>query len=129
MYVIWAMAGGALGAGARYLLVDWSGRALGAGFWGVAIANLIGSFLIGLIFGSIAAKVQAGLEGLPPKMAVFLATGVLGGFTTFSAFSLDAVRMIEDGKLGAAALYVGGSVLGGLILAAAGFAAGKAAFA
>ena len=118
-----------MGAGARYLLVDWSGRALGAGFWGVAIANLIGSFLIGLIFGSIAAKVQAGLEGLPPKMAVFLATGVLGGFTTFSAFSLDAVRMIEDGKLGAAALYVGGSVLGGLILAAAGFAAGKAAFA
>ena len=86
--------GGALGAVLRYfVLLLWPAP------WGVLAVNVAGSFVIGLL-----------AERLPPPLALFLITGVLGGFTTFSAFSLDALRLIEGGRPGTAALYVGGSV-------------------
>ena len=94
--------GGALGASLRYLAV-----LLWPAPWGVLGINVLGSLLIGLL-----------AVRLPPAAAPFLITGVLGGFTTFSAFSLDTLRLIEGGRLGAAALYVGGSV--GLSLLACG---------
>lgn len=94
--------GGALGASLRYLaLLLWPAP------WGVLAVNVAGSLAIGML-----------AVRLPPAAAPFLITGVLGGFTTFSAFSLDALRMVEGGRLGAAALYVGGSV--GLSLLACG---------
>ncbi len=86
--------GGALGAALRYLAT-----LLWPAPWGVLAVNVAGSLAIGLLAGR-----------LSPALAPLLITGVLGGFTTFSAFSLDALRLVEGGRLGAAALYVGGSV-------------------
>jgi len=68
--------------------------------------NILGSFAMGIVAGTFILRAD-----LPYPMRLFLATGVLGGFTTFSAFSLDAVALYERGELMAAALYVGGSVI------------------
>ncbi len=82
-------------------------RAVGTGFpLGIMAVNVIGCLLMGLIAGWFALKGQAGQE-----WRLFLATGILGGFTTFSAFSLDTALLWERGELGLAALYVVGSVV------------------
>jgi CrcB protein len=97
--------GGAIGAMLRFGLVTGAGRITGGGFpVGVLMANVVGSFLMGLI--AIWAT-QRGMQHLTP----FLMTGILGGFTTFSAFSLEAVTLWERGDTGQAALYVGLSVV------------------
>ena len=106
--------GGALGASARFLLGVSVMRYVGAGGFPVAVlvANVLGSFLMG-IFVVIAA--HKGLTHLSPLVM----TGLLGGFTTFSAFSLEAYTLFERGETGAAALYVTLSVvlsIGGLVL-------------
>ncbi len=103
--------GGALGASLRYLAT-----LLWPAPWGVLAVNVLGSFAI----GALAVR-------LPAAPAPFLVTGVLGGFTTFSAFSLDAVRLAEGGRLGAATLYVGGSVALSLGACAAGLWIGRLA--
>ena len=91
--------GGAIGATLRWLTGQLTLRAMGPGFpWGTVAVNLLGSFLMGVMVVVLAEK--GGNRAAP-----FLMTGVLGGFTTFSAFSLDAVT---------AAAYVGGSVFVGL---------------
>jgi CrcB protein len=79
--------------------------------------NILGSFAMGLVAGTFMLKAD-----LPYSLRLFLATGILGGFTTFSAFSLDAVALYERGEPTAAALYVVGSV----ILSIAGLWAGLA---
>jgi CrcB protein len=81
------------------------------------IINVLGSFLMGVIAEYFALKAH-----LPPMWRLFLTTGVLGGFTTFSAFSLDAALLYERGQLASAALYVAGSV----VLSIAGLFAGLA---
>jgi fluoride exporter len=93
--------GGAIGASLRYLAGLWVVRALGPTPFPVAIllVNVAGSFAMGLFIGAAA---QRGLAHLSP----FVATGILGGFTTFSAFSLEAVALYERGDLTGAALYV-----------------------
>ena len=102
--------GGALGASLRYLTGIAAVRLFGHGFpWGTLTVNIFGSFLMGVIV-----VVLAHVNG--NRFAPFLMTGVLGGFTTFSAFSLDAVTLYERGDFGAAALYVTASV--GLSIAA-----------
>ena len=97
--------GGALGASARYLAGLGVLRLLGPTPFPVAIliVNVLGSFLMG-IFVILAA--QRGWAAWQP----FVMTGVLGGFTTFSAFSLETVTLIERGQVGWALLYVGLSV-------------------
>ena len=103
--------GGALGAVARYLTGVASVRVLGSAFpWGTLTVNIVGSFLMGVLVVILA---QNGNRTAP-----FLMTGVLGGFTTFSAFSLDAVTLFERGQTGWALGYVGASVI--LSLAAIG---------
>ena len=100
-------AGGALGATLRYALGAWTLRALGAGFpYGTFAVNVLGSFVMGVS----AALLMERFPSVWGRFAPFLMTGVLGGFTTFSAFSLDALFLIERGRAAAAALYVGGSV-------------------
>lgn len=97
--------GGALGASARYLTGTTVTRALGHGFpFGTMIVNVVGSFLMGVLVVLLAKK---GGQGAAP----FLMTGILGGFTTFSAFSLDAMTLFERGQVVAAAGYVLGSVV------------------
>ena len=106
--------GGALGATARYLTGLAAVRALGPGLpWGTLIVNIAGSFLMGILVVMLA---QLGGN----RFAPFLMTGLLGGFTTFSAFSLDAVSLYERGAVGAAALYVSASVVLSLAAIAAG---------
>jgi len=90
--------GGALGAVLRYL------TGLAVGFpYGTLTVNILGSFAIGLLWVTLAARGQN-------HLAPLLITGILGGFTTFSAFSLDTLRLIEAGRIGAAGAYVAGSV-------------------
>jgi CrcB protein len=93
--------GGAIGAVLRYVTGIGLVRLFGhTGFpLGVLTVNILGSFLMGLF---IVAAAQRGLTHLSPLVA----TGILGGFTTFSAFSLEAVTLYERGALGLAALYI-----------------------
>ena len=96
--------GGAFGASARYLTNVGVMRLAGPGFpYGTMIANVLGSFLMGVLVVVLARK--GGMAYAP-----FLMTGVLGGFTTFSAFSLDTITLFERGEAGLAGLYVGVSV-------------------
>lgn len=108
--------GGAIGASLRYLTNVGAGRLFGAGFpVGTLIVNLLGSFLMGVLVVALARKGGT-------QLAPFLMTGVLGGFTTFSAFSLDALTLWERGQHGPAALYVLASVVLSLAAIVAGLA-------
>ena len=109
------MLGGALGAGARHLAGVAGLRWLGPGFpWWTLFVNLFGSLLMGLLAGWLSRA--GGTEGA----RLFLAVGILGGFTTFSAFSLELVLMLERGELASAAAYILASVTGGILLLFAG---------
>ena len=102
-----AAAGGALGAGARFLVNVACAQLLGPAFPGATLTvNVGGSFLMGLVVG-----ISGFLLGGSAPLRTFLATGILGGFTTFSAFSLDAVELIERRQPALAALYVAVSVV------------------
>ena len=105
--------GGALGASARYLLASATTRLVGPDFpWGTFLVNVVGCFGIGL-----AAGLLFGASDLAPRrFAPFAVPGLLGGFTTFSAFTLETFQLMERGSFAAALAYVGGSV--GLGLAA-----------
>ncbi|WYK05350.1 fluoride efflux transporter CrcB [Cereibacter sphaeroides f. sp. denitrificans] len=108
--------GGALGASARYLTNVGSMRLFGPSFpVGTMFVNVAGSFLMGVLVVVLAHKGD--------RYAPLLMTGMLGGFTTFSAFSLDAVTLYERGQAGLAAAYVGLSVGLSLVGLMAGMAA------
>ncbi len=109
---------GAIGATCRHLVGLAVMRALGPGFpWGTFAVNVSGSLIMGLFIGLWALKVSG-----PEEIRLFVAVGVLGGFTTFSSFSLDAVTLYERGALLPAAGYVAGSVLLSLAALFAGLA-------
>ena len=96
--------GGAIGASARFLTNVAALRLLGGAFpWATLAVNIVGSFLMGVLAVYLAGK--GGMRAAP-----FLMTGLLGGFTTFSAFSLDTLTLFERGEVGLAGLYVGASV-------------------
>ena len=102
-------AGSFIGGVFRYLLSQFiQGRFLTAFPLGTLGVNIIGCFLIGLVFG------LADRGNLTQEWRLFLATGILGGFTTFSAFSNETVGMLRDGQLIHAGAYVISSVLFGL---------------
>jgi CrcB protein len=116
------MIGGAIGAGCRYQLSRLALHHAGAGFpWGTLIVNLLGGLLIGLLAGLFARS------GGNEQLRLLLAVGVLGGFTTFSAFSLETYEMIAQGALAAAFTYVLASVVGALIMLVAGLWLARAA--
>ena len=99
--------GGGLGATLRHLVNVTCARCIGIGFpWGTFIINITGSTVMGLIAGYLAFKGEAS-----QPWRLFVMTGILGGYTTFSAFSLDAATLYERGALGLAAAYVLGSVV------------------
>lgn len=121
MNLLLVMGGGAVGAGARYLVGQATLAALGPGWpWGTLTVNLVGGLLMGLLAGSML-NTQAG-----EAWRLLLGVGVLGGFTTFSAFALDAVRMIERGAQGQALGYVAVSVIGSIAAVAGGMALARA---
>jgi CrcB protein len=99
--------GGAIGSAARYGVNVWSGRLLGSEFpWHTLAVNIIGCFAMGVIIELMALKLNVGSEA-----RAFLTTGILGGFTTFSAFSLDFALLVERKSYGLAGAYAAGSVL------------------
>jgi fluoride exporter len=112
--------GGAVGAWLRFVI----GRALGAGDFPFATlaVNVAGSFAMGLLAGWLVRQ-GSGAEG----WRLLLGVGVLGGFTTFSAFSLELVTLAQRGALGSALLYAVLSVAGGVIGLTAGLAITRAA--
>lgn len=115
--------GGALGAAARYLVGVAILRAAGPGFpLGVLTVNVVGSFLMGLF---VVAAAHKGLTHWGP----FVMTGMLGGFTTFSAFSLEAYTLYERGLAGQAAAYVAMSVVVSITGLIAGIWLGRALWA
>ena len=100
-------AGGALGAVGRYVVMAGTGQWAGfASPYGTMAVNIVGSFLLGALL-----EIMAFLWTPSEDMRVFLVVGVLGGFTTFSSFSLDTVLLLQRNELGLATLYVGGSVV------------------
>lgn len=110
--------GGGLGASLRHAINMLCARAFGTHFpFGTFIINITGSIVMGLIAGYLAFKGDAA-----QPWRLFIMTGILGGYTTFSAFSLDAALLYERGEMGLAAAYVIGSV----VLAIAGLFAGLA---
>ncbi len=112
--------GAGLGGMLRHAANLMSERAFGAAFpWGTLAVNVVGSLAMGLLAGWLALK--AG-ESSTPSLRLFLGTGVLGGFTTFSAFSLDVAILWERGQAGVAATYA----LGSLVLSIAGLVLGLA---
>ena len=120
--LFFVMLGGALGSGLRHLVNVGSTRLFGISFpWGTLSVNLIGSFIMGLLIGWLSLKYEGGGQGL----RLFLATGILGGFTTFSAFSLDAVMLWQRGEFLLAMGYVAGSVVFSLALLVVGLALGR----
>jgi CrcB protein len=109
--------GAALGGVARYVIGQIFAQRFGPGFpYGTLFINVTGSFLIGVV----AELATSRAFGMTPLIRVFAATGLLGGYTTFSAFSLDALVLVSDGAALLAALYAAGSVALGVVAAYAG---------
>ncbi len=105
--LLYVALGGALGASARHMLGMAMFRVMGPGYpWGTLFANVIGGLLMGILIGWLAFKVSGG-----ENLRLLLGVGALGGFTTFSSFSLEAVRMIETKAYGLAAGYISASVI------------------
>jgi CrcB protein len=122
--LLWIMLGGALGTACRYGVGLGLAALLGPAVpFGTLAVNLLGSALMGLLYALVQASAANG-----PALALILGTGFLGGFTTFSAFSLDTVRLVEDGQLPRALLYLGLTVAGCLGATALGYALGQRAF-
>ncbi len=119
--LLYVMVGGAVGSGARYL----TGRAmtalLGTGYpFGTLAVNLVGGLLMGVLVGVLARNAA------PEGWRLLLGVGVLGGFTTFSSFSLDVVTMAERGAPGLALGYILVSVIGSIAALFAGLSAVRA---
>jgi CrcB protein len=115
---LWVALGGAAGATARFAVAQWAGGRWTFP-WGTFAVNLTGSLAIGLVMTLLLAR------GSDPMYRLLLVTGFLGGYTTFSAFSFEALALLEERRWDAAALYVGGSVVLGLLATALGLGLGK----
>ena len=113
--------GASLGANLRYFLTIWAARKWGAEFpYGTLIINVVGSFGIGVILTLGTTRIA-----LTESTRLFLVTGLLGGFTTFSTFSFESLELATSGRPAAALFYVGSSVGLGLVAAAAGVAVAR----
>ena len=127
--LLYVALGGALGASGRHLLGVVSTRVMGTTFpWGTFVANVIGGFFMGLLVGWLALK-GSQLETGAQNMRLFLGVGILGGFTTFSAFSLDAIMMIEKKAYGMAVGYISASVILSILALFIGLVIARRAFA
>jgi CrcB protein len=111
------MAGGAIGAALRYETGRLTLRHLGPGFpWGTLAVNLVGGLAMGMLAGWFADRL-----GVDHPLWLLVGVGILGGFTTFSAFSFDLFAMLEKEQIALAAAYAAGSVLGSLLLLVVGY--------
>jgi CrcB protein len=99
---LWVCLGSAVGGGSRYLVSGWVSRALGPAFpYGTLTVNFLGSFLLaGLMFAGVEASAMS------PTVRLALTTGVMGGFTTYSTFSYETMKYLQDGAWGIAVANV-----------------------
>jgi CrcB protein len=103
--------GGGIGSMLRHAVNQTTAAVLGVNFpYGTLLVNIIGSFNVGLLAGWFALR-----GGSSQSLRLFLTTGIVGGFTTFSAFTLDTALLWERGQLGVAALYALGTIAAGLV--------------
>jgi len=113
--------GGALGAATRWVLGGWLAERFGPTFpWHTMIINVTGALLLGVLMG---ASLERGF--ISPDWRVFLGTGVLGGYTTFSTLAYESVALFEQGAYGPALFNMFGSGVLGLVAAVAGLAIGR----
>ena len=112
MNLIYVAIGGAIGAVMRYLMMILIGHNLGNDFpYSTLLVNISGSFAMGVLIGWLARTLPVNASDI----RLFVAVGVLGGYTTFSSFSLDAITLIEEGRLFSVITYITASVLLSLI--------------
>ena len=110
MNVLLVALGGAIGSAARYLVGVFVANRFGPDFpWSTFIVNVSGSFLIGVILSLV------GGGQLPAGARLFLAVGVMGGYTTFSTYSNETLQLVQGGEFGAAAFNALGQVVAGLV--------------
>lgn len=115
--------GGGIGSVFRYLVTFGVSQWLGPGFpWWTFIINVTGSFVIGVVAEVVQTRAFAGA----PLLRIFLMTGILGGYTTFSTFSLDTAQLLQERAALLAFAYAAGSVLLGLAAAFGGIAMARA---
>ena len=109
----WVAVGGGLGSVARFWLTGWVAGLTGDWFpsqrfpWGTLAVNALGCLVIGIVAGLVLTPARIGWH---PDIRIFLMVGICGGFTTFSAFSLQTIELLQGGDFGAAFAYVAGSV-------------------
>ena len=116
--------GGFFGTGARYVLYGWVAHRFGETFpWGTLTVNVAGSFAVGLLYFACGPDSPWIVSATTRQ---FLLAGVLGGFTTFSSFSIQTLNLLKDGELAAAGGNLIGSVVLGLLAAFAGDALARA---
>jgi len=104
---LWICLGGAIGTGARYLMSGWLARVNPAFPWGTLAVNLIGSFLIAAIL-----HVSLTTGAVSPTLRLFLTTGVMGGFTTYSTFNYETLQAFQEGNHWTGFLNLGATVIG-----------------
>jgi fluoride exporter len=120
--LLWVAAGGALGSVTRYGFNNCITRVMGESFpWGILLINVLGSFLIGMVGAYWIVRMPAN-----DMARLFLTTGFLGGFTTFSAFAFDVLNLMQSDQNASAAIYVMASVVLSIVAVFVGFALVKA---
>lgn len=113
--------GAALGANARYWLSNWFAGRFGPEFpWGTFFINVSGGLVIGLVLTILSQRLVA-----DPTLRLLLATGFLGAYTTFSTFTYETIRLIQNGEIGAALFNAAGSVVIGLVATFGGIVLGR----
>lgn len=114
--------GGALGSGARFLVASWAAEAFGPGLpRGTILVNLAGSYLIAVVVG-LATRTTA----ISPNARLFLTTGVMGGFTTYSSFNYETLHFLDEGAIAYALANVAITVAGCLLAGALGLMSARA---
>ena len=123
MTALWVMVAGGLGSLARYLVGATATRYIGLRMpWGPLIVNLLGSMAIGFVYALYSSRGE-----LDSRTRIAITTGLLGGFTTYSAFAYESLQLLEKRSPGLFIVYVGSTLVFALLGCAAGVALGKAA--
>lgn len=118
--LLFVAVGGALGTAARFLVGVWM-KDVGTIPWGTMLVNLAGSFALGLLAGALASR-----GAIDADLRTAVTVGLLGGFTTFSTWTVESVELFGSGKYGLATLNVFGALAVGLVAAGLGLALGRA---
>lgn len=115
MPLLYAIIGGGIGSGLRYLMTDWTHKqAAGVFPWGTLWVNLIGSCIIGILW-ELSERIS-----ISPDLRIFVLVGILGGFTTFSSYALETINLFRAGETGYALVNIIATNVLGLLLVVAG---------